>query len=216
MKMGRRIRVKICGMTKVEDALFAVREGVDALGFIFYPKSPRCVDLKSAEGIIKALPPFVDKVGVFVNATGANIEKSVSVGLTAIQLHGDESPDFCMELRKRFPAITLFKAFRVGSESTASEFSQYHDIVDGFLLDTYVKGAKGGTGEVFDWSIIESLHLTKPVLLAGGLSPENIGEAIRSARPYCLDVNSGVETSPGIKDAGKIARLMSIVRQTAK
>ncbi len=211
-----RTRVKICGMTRAEGALFAVSEGVDALGYIFYPKSPRCVDKENAQKIIQSLPPFVDAVGVFVNATLTELEKTVSIGLTAIQLHGDESPDFCKELGQLLPGITLLKAFRVGSDIKPADFCKYDGVVDGFLLDTYIKGAKGGTGEVFDWSIIEQLSLTKPVILAGGLGPENVLEAMRSASPYCLDGNSGGETGPGIKDQGKIAQVMSIVRQTAK
>lgn len=212
--MGRP-RVKICGMTRVEDASFAVSAGVDALGFIFYEKSPRCVELLNAKTIIESLPPFIDKVGVFVNATIEEVKHVSAIGLTSIQLHGSETADYCHELKEQIPFCSIIKAFRVGNESTADEFFQYNAVVDAFLLDTYVKGAKGGTGEVFDWSLIDRLNLARPVLLAGGLDPVNIEQAIRSTKSYCFDVNSGVEVSPGIKDHGKIEQLMSIVQGVA-
>jgi len=214
MQMGRP-RVKICGMTRAEDAIFAVSAGVDALGFIFYEKSPRCVDPHTAKTIIELLPPFIDKVGVFVNATIEEVKHVSAIGLTSIQLHGSESPDYCHEFKEQLPFCSLIKAFRVGNESTADEFSQYNAVVDAFLLDTYVKGAKGGTGEVFDWSLIDKLNLARPVLLAGGLDPANIEQAIRSTKSYCFDVNSGVEVSPGVKDHEKIEQLMSTVKGVA-
>lgn len=214
MNRGRP-RVKICGMMRGEDAHFAARAGVDALGFIFYKKSPRCVAIETAQAIIPSLPPFIDKVGVFVNASMGEIKKAVALGLTALQLHGDESPQYCQELRAQFASLAIIKAFRVGSRSRAAEFSPYKPVVDAFLLDTYVKGAKGGTGEIFDWNIIEKLDLERPVLLAGGLEPENIERAIRATESYCYDVNSGVEVSPGIKDHGRIERLMSVVQKIA-
>ena len=212
---ARRTRVKICGMTRLDDALTAVSHGVDALGFIFYHKSPRCVELAAAKNIIQSLPPFVDKVGVFVNASLDEVKEAAAVGLTAIQLHGDESPEYCAQLREMSICSYIIKAFRVGSSSLAADFSPYNQAVDAVLLDTYVSGAKGGTGEVFDWSIIEKLALYRPILLAGGLEPDNIKEAIDSAKPYCLDINSGVEVSPGVKDHLKIAHVMSIVQNAA-
>lgn len=212
---AKRTRVKICGMTCLEDAHTAVSHGVDALGFIFYHKSPRCVELAVAKNIIESLPPFVDKVGVFVNASLDEVKEAATVGLTSIQLHGDESPAYCAQLREMSICSYIIKAFRVGSSSLAADFSPYDQVVDAYLLDTYVSGAKGGTGEVFDWSIIEKLTLQRPVLLAGGLAPDNIKEAIDSAKPYCLDINSGVEVSPGIKDPKKISQAMSIVRNVA-
>ncbi|MFT5730327.1 MAG: phosphoribosylanthranilate isomerase [Desulforhopalus sp.] len=214
MQMGRP-RVKICGMTRAEDVSFAVSAGVDALGFIFYEKSPRCIDLLTAKTIIEFLPPFIDKVGVFVNATIEEVKQVSTIGLSSIQLHGSETPDYCSELKEQLPFCSLIKAFRVGNESTADEFSKYNKVVDAFLLDTYVKGAKGGTGEVFDWTLIDKLNLARPVLLAGGLDPANIELAIRSTQSYCFDVNSGVEVSPGVKDHEKIEQLMSIVKGVA-
>jgi len=197
----------------MEDALVAVSHGVDALGFIFYHKSPRCVSLEEAKSIIQSLPPFVDKVGVFVNASIDEVKEAVAVGLTAVQLHGNESPEYCAELKEMGLCSYIIKAFRVGDKSRAVDFTPYDQVVDGFLLDTYVAGTKGGTGEVFNWSIIEKLQLQRPVLLAGGLEPSNIRQAIDSSSPYCLDVNSGVEVSPGVKDHQKIAQAMSIVRK---
>lgn len=214
MQIGRS-RVKICGMTRGEDARFAVSAGIDALGFIFYEKSPRCVEFSTAKAIIEKLPPFIDKVGVFVNADIGEIVQLSTVGLNAIQLHGSENPGYCHQLKEQLPYCSLIKAFRVGNESTADEFSPYNNAVDAFLLDTYVKGAKGGTGEVFDWSLIKKLELLRPVLLAGGLDPSNIEQAIRSTKSYCFDVNSGVEVSPGVKDHQKIEQLMSIVQSIA-
>ena len=214
MKKGRS-RVKICGMTQLKDALFAASAGVDALGFIFYQKSPRYLDIVAAKAIIKSLPPFVDKVGVFVNASINDIKQAASLGLTSLQLHGNELPDFCREVKEQHLSCSVIKAFRVGNDSHADEFSRYQSVVDAYLLDTYVKGSKGGTGEVFDWNIIEKLNLQRPILLAGGLGPENIEHAIRSTGSYCFDVNSGVEVSPGIKDHGKIEMLMSVVKEIA-
>jgi phosphoribosylanthranilate isomerase len=209
----RRTRVKMCGTTRLEDALFAVEQGVDALGFIFFEKSPRNIDIDRARQIIVELPPFVDRVGVFVNAPIEKILAAAKAGLSVLQLHGSESVEYCQGIRKQIPHCALIKAFRVGDDSRAEEFAPYNDVVDAFLLDTYVKGAEGGTGEVFDWSIIESLGLERPFLLAGGLTPENVTEAIRSATPYGIDINSGVESSPGIKDHTKIASLLDLVRQ---
>lgn len=214
MKIGRP-RIKICGITREEDALCAVDAGADALGFIFYHKSPRRVGLDTAKTIISSLPLFIDRVGVFVNAPMDKIIDAASIGLSAIQLHGNESPDYCRELKDRLLCCTLIKAFRVGSESRGADFSGYNGVVDGFLLDTYVKGAKGGTGEVFDWSLIEKFKLQCPVLLAGGLGPDNIERAIRATGSYCYDVNSGVECGPGIKDHAKIEQLMSVVKSVA-
>jgi phosphoribosylanthranilate isomerase len=198
-------------MTRIEDALFAANAGVDALGFIFYDKSPRYISFDRAKTIINKLPPFIDRVGVFVNASLTDLEQGVAVGLSCLQLHGNESPLYCQEVKNAFPACTIIKAFRVGDESCAADFTPYNGVVDAFLLDTFVKGAKGGTGEVFDWDIIERLQLQRPVLLAGGLDPDNVKRAMGATNVYALDVNSGVEVSPGVKDHEKITRLMSIV-----
>lgn len=213
MSGPQRIRIKICGMTRLEDALCAVEAGVDALGFIFYEKSPRAIDPEAARRIIEHLPPFVDAVGVFVNKElheAAAIIRDCRLGYA--QLHGSEPPEYCRDLAHNTAPCRLLKAFRVGSHSTAAEIAPYNDCVQGFLLDTYQKSAAGGTGESFDWSIIDRLHLARPLLLAGGLGLDNIRTALESVRPYGVDANSGLETAPGVKDHDRIRRFISLVR----
>lgn len=214
-KGPRRTRVKMCGTTRLEDALVAADCGVDALGFIFYDKSPRYIAPDSAARIINQLPPFVDTVGVFVNATIDEVVAAAAVGLSALQLHGNESVDYCREIRQKLPCCSLIKAIRVGAESRSDHFTPYHACVDAFLLDTYVQGARGGTGRIFDWSIIEQLQLHRPILLAGGLSPENVLAAISAVHPYAVDINSGVESHPGVKDHARLKNLLQLVYQTA-
>lgn len=216
--MGRtipqRTRVKMCGTTRQEDALAAVSYGVDALGFIFYAKSPRFIPFDKAAEIIKKLPPLIDRVGVFVNAPMAELVTAAGVGLSYLQLHGNESVEYCRELRLQLPSCGIIKAFRVGEESRAEHFTPYNDCVDAFLLDTYVQGAKGGTGKVFDWSILERLKLQKPIFLAGGLTPENVQHAIAEVQPFAVDINSGVESQPGVKDHVRLKNLLELVYQT--
>ena len=209
----QRVRVKMCGTTRPEDARAAVCCGVDALGFIFYPKSPRYIVPENAAPIIKGLPPFVDRVGVFVDATQEEVVRLAGCGLSWLQLHGGETPDYCRKLRGKLPACGIIKAFRVGEASRAEDFSPYDDCADAFLLDTYAKGLPGGTGLVFDWSLIEALQLKRPVILAGGLTPDNVAGAIAAVRPYAVDINSGVELGPGVKDHDRLARLMRIIAQ---
>jgi phosphoribosylanthranilate isomerase len=211
MGENRRTRVKICGITRVEDARYAADAGVDALGFIFGRTSPRYISIGDASEIIRELPPFVERVGVFVDSEIDELESCGWAGLSSLQLHGSESPQYCQELKKKLPFCHIIKAFRVGSESLAEDFAPYQASVDAFLLDTYVEGEQGGTGQVFDWSIINRLQLKRPLLLAGGLTPYNIMEALEVVKPHGLDVNSGVEESPGIKDHNKIKRLMAML-----
>jgi phosphoribosylanthranilate isomerase len=217
MKTGtvQRTRVKMCGTTRLEDALAAVRYGVDALGFIFYAKSPRYISPADAAEIIKQLPPLIDRVGVFVNAPKEDVIAAAAAGLSLLQLHGNESVEYCLDIRRRLPFCSIIKAFRVGEESRREDFTPYNECADAFLLDTYVQGAKGGTGKVFDWSIIERLKLQRPVFLAGGLSSENVVSAIREVQPFAVDINSGVESQPGIKDHARLAELLQLVFQTA-
>ena len=210
-EMVERVRVKMCGTTRLEDALAAVRCGVDALGFIFYPKSPRFILPENAKPVIETLPPFVDRVGVFVNATHQEAILAAGCGLSYLQLHGDESADYCRALGEMLPACGIIKAFRVGGASKPEDFAPYNDCVDAFLLDTYTRGTPGGTGMIFDWSVIDSLALQRPIILAGGLTPENVASAIAAVRPYAVDINSGVELQPGIKDHDRLASLMRIV-----
>lgn len=214
-KTPHRTRVKMCGTTRLEDALVAVDCGVDALGFIFYDKSPRYISSEKAARIINQLPPFVDRVGVFVNATIETVADAAAVGLSVLQLHGTESVEYCRELRLKVPFCSLIKAFRVGDKSRPDHFTPYNGCVDAFLLDTYVQGASGGTGRIFDWSIIEQLQLDRPILLAGGLSPENVLAAITAVHPYAVDINSGIESQPGVKDHTRLKKLLQLVHQTA-
>ncbi len=198
-KLQVRTRVKICGITRMQDAAVAVSCGVDALGFIFYARSPRYISLASAAEIIERLPPFVDRVGVFVDALIDDLDEYAKIGLTCLQLHGTESVEYCREVRLRLPFCKIIKALRVESDSRATLFSPYNSSVDAFLLDTYSKGEKGGTGRAFDWSIIPKLRLQKPFILAGGLSLDNVVRAVSEVRPYGVDINSGVEDLPGEK-----------------
>jgi phosphoribosylanthranilate isomerase len=209
-----RTRVKMCGTTCLEDALTAVRYGVDALGFIFYDKSPRYIAADQAGRIIQQLPPFIARVGVFVNAPIKEVVTTAGVGLSWLQLHGRESVDYCLQIRQQLPSCGIIKAFRVGEESRPEDFTPYNDYVDGFLLDTYIPGAKGGTGKVFDWSIIERLQLHRPILLAGGVTPENVQSAIAAVHPFAVDINSGVESQPGVKDHARLKALLQLVYQT--
>lgn len=204
----------MCGTTRLEDALAAVRYGVDALGFIFYAKSPRHISLEQAAQIIKNLPPLVNRVGVFVNAPIKEVVSAAGVGLSYLQLHGSESVDYCRQIRQQLPFCGIIKAFRVGEESRAEDFTLYDECVDAFLLDTYMQGASGGTGKVFDWTIIERLKLQRPILLAGGLSPENVVSAIAEVHPFAVDINSGVESQPGVKDHARLKELLQLVYQT--
>jgi phosphoribosylanthranilate isomerase len=208
-----RIRVKICGMTRLDDALCAVQAGVDALGFIFYAKSPRAIGPEAARAIIEQLPPLVDAVGVFVNEETKRIAALVrECGLTYVQLHGEESPADCLELATRITPCRLLKALRVGEQTTAAEVAVYQEVVQGYLLDTYQKNLIGGTGQPFDWGLVDRLQLSKPFLLAGGLDAGNIREALERVRPYGVDANSGLEDAPGIKNHEQIRRFIATVQ----
>ena len=192
------VRVKICGLTRLEDALEAVRLGADALGFNFWPKSPRHCSPESAAGIIRALPPFVSTVGVFVNQSREEIEAAVECsGVGLIQLHGDEPPEFCGQLSR--PVI---KALRFSNPRSLQQASHYQ--VAAFLIDSLSSGF-GGSGKLFDWSLLRGSALGRPTILAGGLNAANVARAIEEVSPYAVDVASGVESAPGIKDPQKMA-----------
>jgi phosphoribosylanthranilate isomerase len=201
------IRIKICGITRYEDAKVAAGLGVDAIGFIFYPKSPRYIAPEAAAAIIKQLPPFVSRVGVFVDE---EIDKVVSIaratGIDTLQLHGTESPRYCQKL-----PLPVVKAFSIDTGSDLSLLEQYD--VSGFLLDTWAAGRRGGTGKTFDWSIARTATTKYPrVILAGGLNPQNIEEAVSTVLPYGVDINSGVEIKPGVKNPRKIRDVVQIVK----
>jgi len=191
--------VKICGITNIADAIAATDAGADALGLMFYEKSPRNIALKAAVEIARQLPPFVIKVGVFVNAPEAEVMRAVSeCGLNILQFHGDETPEYC----QLFPVMTI-KAFRIKDGNSLKALPDYK--TDAWMLDAYAPDKPGGTGEKFNWDLaIEAQKLGKPIFLAGGLTPENVGEAVRRVRPYAVDVSSGVEASPGTKDHEKV------------
>lgn len=216
MEQGR-IRIKVCGMTRLEDALCAAEAGADAVGFIFYPKSPRYIDPEEARQIIDRLPPFIDTVGVFVDKKREEVEEIIQFcRLGFAQLHGEESPKYCERLLRFASPCQVIKAFRVSSETTADEFIPYSPHVKAFLLDTYDPDIAGGTGRSFDWSVIETLNLGNPYILAGGLDGQNVTDAIQGVRPTILDVNSGVERMPGIKDHRLIREFVRTVRQAGE
>ncbi|MGY8759718.1 MAG: phosphoribosylanthranilate isomerase [Nitrospinaceae bacterium] len=204
------IKVKICGMTQLKDALFAVEQGVDAVGFIFYKKSPRAVTMKTVREIITKLPPLVDTVGVFVNESAERLNKIADYcGLDLVQLHGEESPAFCRKIHRR-----VIKAFRVKDLQSIKQLEKFP--VSGFLLDTFSDDLHGGTGKTFDWNLALPAKKMGPVILAGGLTPRNILQAVRQVRPYGVDVCSGVEKSPGIKDLEKVRAFLKNIRSGSK
>jgi phosphoribosylanthranilate isomerase len=193
------VRVKICGITCLVDAVRAAEAGAHALGFVFYRQSPRWVPLSTASRICASLPPFISKVGVFVNATEKEILRVIEeCGLDVVQLHGEEPPAFC----RRFPTRVI-KAFRIRDADDLRTLARYR--ADGYLLDTFLERARGGTGRTFNWSLaIEAKRRGRRIILAGGLTPGNVAEAIRKVHPFGVDVSSGVETSPGRKSPAKI------------
>ncbi len=184
------IRVKICGVTTVEDAEFALESGADALGLNFVPGTPRCLEVEQAREIAEALPPFGTRVGVFVNEPPERVmEIARCVGLDAAQLHGDETPADCRWLIER--GLRVIRALRVKGPETIAQIDAFPDCA--ILLDAYVKGALGGTGETFDWGLARQVAGARPIILSGGLKPENVTDAVRSVQPYGVDSSSGVE-----------------------
>lgn len=202
------VRSKICGITRIEDALAAAEAGADAIGFVFYAKSPRAVDVRQARAIIAELPPFVTTVGLFVNASRCELNEILEVvPLDLLQFHGDETPQDCEGYHRPW-----IKALRVRPGDDLEAACQRYAGARGILLDTYVPGVPGGTGEAFDWSLVPA-RLGKPIILAGGLSADNVGQAIARVKPYAVDVSGGVERAKGIKDAAKIEAFMRAVKQ---
>lgn len=192
------VRVKVCGITNLEDALVAVVAGADAVGFNFWPHSRRHIAPHRAAEIIARLPPFVTPVGVFVNAAPKQVERlAATTGVRMVQLHGDESAEEVASLARR--GLAVLKTFHVGTQFRPQQLRRY-PAVAGFLLDTDVRGRRGGTGETFDWQVARQAKRYGRVLLAGGLKPENVAEAVRHAQPYGVDVCTGVEEKPGLKN----------------
>ncbi len=203
------VRSKICGITRIEDALAAAEAGADAIGLEFYPKSPRAVTVLQARAIIAALPPFITTVGLFVNASRCELNETLdAVALDMLQFHGDETPEECDGYHRPY-----IKALRVKAGDDIAGVCRTYRNARGVLLDTYVEGVPGGTGETFDWALIPD-DLDKPVILAGGLTSANVAQAIAQVRPYAVDVSGGVEKSKGIKDREKIRAFMSAVHGT--
>jgi len=200
-------RVKICGITNLADAQAAVEAGADALGFIFYEKSPRRLTIPAAAKISKQLPPFLLRVGVFVNAPEELVTRAIGeCGLGLLQFHGDEPPEFCT----RFGLMSM-KAFRIRDAGSLQEMPKYP--TEAWLLDAYSAENLGGTGKKLNWDLaVEAKKFGKPVFLAGGLTPENVADAVRQVRPFGVDVSSGVEASPGKKDPAKVQAFIKAVR----
>jgi len=200
------VRSKICGITRIEDALIAAEAGADAIGLVFYAKSPRAVSIQQARDIVAALPAFVTTVGLFVNASREELNDVLAgVALDLLQFHGDESPAECESYQRPY-----IKALRVKPGDDIAQLAAPYAKARGILLDTYVPGVPGGTGAAFDWSLVPS-GLPQPVILAGGLSAANVQAAIEQVRPYAVDVSGGVEVGKGIKDAAKIRAFMQAV-----
>lgn len=198
-----RTRVKICGITRAEDAKAAIAHGCDAIGLVFYKPSPRYVSPNVAAAIAAPLPPFVSSVGLFVDAAPEYVREVLAqVHLDLLQFHGDESPEYCRQF-----GMPYIKAVRVRPETNLLQYATAYADAKGLLLDTFMPGTPGGTGQTFDWTLIPE-SFPKPIILAGGLDAGNVSEAIRQSRPYAVDVSGGVEHEKGIKDAAKIAAFM--------
>ena len=201
------VKIKICGITNSEDALKAAEYGADALGFVFYKKSPRYVEVSKAHEIISHLPALISTVGVFVNETFENIQKTVDeCGIGVVQLHGDEDKSFCSKFRMK-----VIKTIKAKDESSIENIDGYK--VSAFLLDTFSENIPGGTGKTFNWDLAVKAKNYGKIILAGGLTPENVKEAISKVNPYAVDVSSGVEIKPGKKDHEKMKRFIEAVKR---
>jgi phosphoribosylanthranilate isomerase len=201
------VRVKICGITRVEDALVAVQHGADAIGFVFWRQSTRFISPAHAREIVLRLPPFVNVVGVYVDPSPEWVEEtSITAGLSLLQFHGKETPEFCNQFK-----LPYIKALRVRREMNLLQYAELYQNAKGLLLDAYTAGMPGGTGQVFDWSLIPT-DFPLPLVLSGGLNSDNVVNAIRQVRPWAVDVSSGVEAGKGIKDVNKISAFMQGVK----
>ena len=193
-------RIKICGITTLDDALMCIEQGVDALGLVFYPPSPRNISIQQAHEIIVGLPPFVTVVGLFMNAQTQEVNDVLSnCALDRLQFHGNESGEYCEQFDHPY-----FKAIAMGDgEQNFADLSSEYEKASAFLLDSHRRDEAGGTGTVFDWLNVPD-DVTKPLILAGGLTPDNVQSGIRKVNPYAVDCSSGVEIKPGVKDPGKV------------
>jgi len=219
--MQYRTRIKICGLTRAEDVLASVEAGADALGFVFYPESPRYISPEKAKELVSLVPPFITTVGLFVNATKSDVIEIVKqTGISLLQFHGDESSDICATIATSVE-LPFIRAFRVASNTKFQDLIQFEKkyratshYFSGLLLDSYTE-EYGGAGKVFNWSLIEK-EIAHRVVLSGGLSAQNVAGAIQRVRPYAVDVSSGVESEKGIKDAKKIRAFISAVHASNK
>lgn len=202
------VRLKICGITRPEDGLLAAKLGADALGLVFYPQSPRYLEAQRACDVVAVLPPFVCVVGLFMNAEPEFVNRVLeSVPVDMLQFHGDETPDYCTSFGRRY-----IKAVPMMDNHDVAAYTERFTTAAGFLLDAVRPGEAGGTGRRFDWNLIPD-RLARPVIVAGGLDPANVGEAIRRSRCYAVDVSSGVESAKGIKDPEKMRALVEAIKK---
>ena len=217
MNKATRTRVKICGITRTEDAQAVYGAGADAIGLVFYEKSPRNVSIEQAKTICDSLPPFVTSVGLFLDATPEFVHSVLaSVPLDLLQFHGSESPEYCASFERPYMKAVGMKD--MSADNNHADFRQYADQFSeakAFLIDSHGAGKAGGTGETFDWKNIPQDY-DKPIILAGGLNPDNVAEALQQRSIYALDLSSGVESSAGIKDKEKIMQLMNEVKNANK
>ncbi len=203
------VRVKVCGITRGEDAQAAIRYGADAVGFVFWLQSARYIDPAVAAKITASVPPFIVSVGVYVDPEVAWVEETIRVArLSLLQFHGDETPEFCNQF-----SLPYIKAIRVKSDTDLLQYAKRYRSASGLLLDAYAAEMPGGTGHTFDWQLIPS-QLSLPLILSGGLNPDNVVSAIQQTKPWAVDVSSGVEASKGIKDEKKIFAFMQGVKQS--
>ncbi len=204
------VNVKICGLTSVSDGLAAAAAGADMIGLMFYERSLRHVPLATAIEIARALPPHVVKVGVFVNPSAEAVQRAIAeCGVSLLQFHGDEPPEFCTQF-----GVMSLKAFRIRDAASLAALPGYQ--TDAWLLDAFSPAARGGTGEQFNWDLaLEAKKLGRPIFLAGGLTPENVAEAVRRVQPFAVDVSSGVESAPGKKDPAKVRAFIAAAKSVA-
>jgi len=206
-------RVKLCGITRHEDAELAASLDAWAIGFILWPHSPRAADPAVAAGIARTMQRRLDLVGVFVNPTLDEVVRAAAgIGLTHVQLHGDEGPAFCTAVAER-TGLRVIKAVSVASGADIQAAARFH--TDLLLLDTAAGSARGGTGQTWDWALAAQSHSHSPLVLSGGLTPENVADGIAAVHPWAVDVASGVESAPGIKDHAKVEAFMAAVKETA-
>jgi phosphoribosylanthranilate isomerase len=201
------VKVKICGLTSSADAVRVAEAGADAIGLMFYPPSPRAIGIADARAIVRELPPFVLRVGVFVNPEEDDVWRAINeVGLSLLQFHGEEPPEFCTQF-----GVMSMKAFRVQNQESLAQLERYP--TDAWLLDACSAKGLGGTGETFNWDLaVRAREFGRPIFLAGGLTPANVAEAVRHVRPFGVDVSSGVESAPGRKDPEKVRAFVAAAK----